>query len=191
MPWTWPTASEALEMPLDELGMRVLWRLAATDWRAEAKWPLRSPQIVGWVTEWDQAQGNVRDAYATLQANRDLLEALGEAWDWLSIEGLLGRQVWAQASPEAYFVTRRGRETLEAAEPLADLRARRRLGLELHPELAARLQSLTRAGAFEQAAFDALRQVEVRVRELAGDPRDPRNGQPLTGVALILDPPAG
>jgi uncharacterized protein (TIGR02391 family) len=82
------------------------------------------------------------------------------------------------------LVTRRGRELLEADEPLADLRARRRLGVDLHPELGRRLTSLTRAGAFEQAAFDALRQIEVRVRELAQDPRDQR-GQPLTAVPLM------
>ena len=65
------------------------------------------------------------------------------------------------------------------------LRARRRLGVELRERLAGRLRSLTRAGAFEQAAFDALREVEVRVRELASDPRDPQRGNPLSGVGLI------
>lgn len=48
-----------------------------------------------------------------------------------------------------------GRAILEEEEPLAVLRARRRLGVELHERLESRLRSLTRAGAFEQAAFDA------------------------------------
>jgi uncharacterized protein (TIGR02391 family) len=185
MPWTWPSADEALEMSLEELGMRVLSRLAATDWRAQAQSVLRVIQIVAWVREWDRAEGTSRGNFEVLEAHRDHLDALGEAWDWLSAEGLLARAVWINANPEGYFVTRRGREILDAAEPLADLRTRRRLGVELHPALAGRLDSLTRAGAFEQAAFDALRQVEVRVRELAEDPRDPRNGQPLIGVTLM------
>lgn len=64
------------------------------------------------------------------------------------------------------------------------IRARRRLGLELHPRLRSRLRPLVQAGAFEQAAFDALREVEIRVRELAGDPRD-KSGQPYRTVALM------
>ena len=58
--------------------------------------------------------------------------------------------------------------------------------MELHPALASSLAPLIRAGAFEQAAFDALRQVEVRVGDLAGKPTDPR-GSPLRGVSLMSE----
>jgi uncharacterized protein (TIGR02391 family) len=105
-----------------------------------------------------------------------------EAWEWLRAEGFVAPAVGP--SPESIIVTRRGREILEYLEPLAMVRAQRRLGVELHRDLADRLRPLTRAGAFEQAAFDALRQVEVRVRELADEPRD-RRGQPLRGVVLM------
>lgn len=40
--------------------------------------------------------------------------------------------------------------------------------------LARTLRPLIQAGAFEQAAFDALRQVEVRVREMAGTKQSER-----------------
>jgi uncharacterized protein (TIGR02391 family) len=89
--------------------------------------------------------------------------------------------VLTQANPGAFIVTRRGRELLEYLEPLSMLRAERRLGVELHPRLADRLRPLVRAGAFEQAALDALREVEVRARELAGT----KQAQRLVGVKLM------
>jgi uncharacterized protein (TIGR02391 family) len=177
--WPWPDAAEAMELPLDELAMRVLARLAATDWRGQ--FPVRSGQIAGWVDDWGRAAGDSRSRSEILQANRALADALAEAWDWLCSEGLLARAVLTQGNPEAFIVTRRGREILDHLEPLAMLRAQRRLGVELHPRLADRLRPLVRAGAFEQAALDALREVEVRVRELAGT----RRARGLVGVKLM------
>lgn len=144
--------------------MRVLARLATTDWRGQ--FPLRSGQIAGWVDDWGRAAGDTHSRAEVLQANRALADAAGEAWDWLCSESLLARAVLTQGNPEAFMVTRRGRAILDYLEPLDMLRAQRRLGVELHPRLATRLRPLVRAGAFEQAAFDALREVEVRVREL-------------------------
>lgn len=161
--------------------MRVLARLAASDRRRAGVATNRSPQLVTWVVEWGRQPGDQRHASEVLQANRDSADALGEAWDWLCAEGLLARAVWAQTNFDGYYVTRRGHEVLEYLEPLDMLRAQRRLGVELHPRLADRLRPLTRAGAFEQAALDALREVEVRVRDLAGTKR----ARDLVGVKLM------
>lgn len=179
--WPWPNADEALDVPVEELAMAILSRLTVTDWRGQRQWPNRSGQIVGWIREWDRAAGQARSDHEALSARRDLVDALGEAWDWLVSEGLLARQAWINASHDAYFVTRRGHEILEYLEPLEMLRAQRRLGVELHTRLAVRLRPLIRVGAFEQAAFDALREVEVRVREQAGTKR----AQTMVGVALM------
>jgi uncharacterized protein (TIGR02391 family) len=63
-------------------------------------------------------------------------------------------------------------------------RARRRLGLGLHPRLDPLLRKLVRVGAFEQAAFTALREVEQVVGELAGHPTD-KKGKRLQGEPLM------
>jgi uncharacterized protein (TIGR02391 family) len=109
---------------------------------------------------------------------------LAEAWDAARTAGLIAVLGVANPNPDAFFVTRHGVEMLAEDDPLGTLRARRRLGVELHPLLEPRLRSLTRAGAFEQAALDALRAVEVRVRDLANDPRRP-NGTRLVGAELM------
>lgn len=169
-------------MPLEDLGMTILSRLAGTNWSGQ---PNRTGNIVPWVQAWNAGEGRAARSQAeTVQAHPELVQVLGEAWDWLHGEGFIARAVFVNQTSDAVFVTRRGREILEEEDPLGVIRARRRLGLELHRRLRSRLRPLVRAGAFEQAAFDALREVEVRVRELAGDPRD-KNGQTFRTVALM------
>ena len=65
-------------------------------------------------------------------------------------------------------------------------RARRRLGLELHPTLKAQLAKLVRVGAFEQAAFTALREIDQRVRTIAGEPKG-KSGGTLRGEPLMTE----
>jgi uncharacterized protein (TIGR02391 family) len=170
MPLPWPTAEDAWNMPVEQLALRVLERLIASDQRTQGSFPLRSGTIRSWVHDWDRADGSTRSASEAAQARPQLLDALAEAWEWLRANGFLAPAVGAsnQLSPDAFIVTRRGREILDYLEPLDMIRAQRRLGVELHPKLAGPLRPLVQAGAFEQAAFDALRQVEVRVREMAG-----------------------
>lgn len=86
---------------------------------------------------------------------------------------------------DTFAVTRLGREVRAKGDHAAEwMRARRRLGVDLHPELATRLQPALVVGAFEQAALVALRTVEARVRVLASNPVDGR-GHRLTGVPLM------
>jgi uncharacterized protein (TIGR02391 family) len=186
---TWPTADEAVAMPVEDLAVRVLWRINSGRWGEHGTWPNRSGQIGTWVVEWATSRGAAagRSQQEILMANRAQVEALAEAWEWLRAEALLAAAVVpGNSSHDAYFVTRRGVELLETENPLAFVRAQRRLGVELHPDLASRLNPLVRAGAFEQAAFDALRQVEVRIGDLAGGLTDQR-GSPLRGVPLMQE----
>jgi hypothetical protein len=77
------------------------------------------------------------------------------------------------------MVTRRGKEALAAPNGLGHLAAEARLGLELHDRLGARVRQLFNAGDFEMAAVRAMREVDMRVRELAGLPTS------LVGVDLM------
>lgn len=83
----------------------------------------------------------------------------------------------SQSSADAYRVTRLGEETLEYG--VAKLTAAERLGVALHPRIAQRVEQQFLLGEYELAVFAAMRQVEIRVRELAGAPDS------LLGVALM------
>jgi len=73
----------------------------------------------------------------------------------------------SQSSTDAYRISRLGRETLQYG--VARLAAGERLGLALHPRLAERIQQQFLLGEFELAVFAAMKEVEVRVRELANE----------------------
>ena len=107
---------------------------------------------------------------------QEVTAALAEAYDWLIIHGLLsgipGKGEWL-------FITRRGLAVLEADDGPALMRAEARLDVDLHPRIAARVRTQFLLGEYELAALAAMREVEIRVRELAGaEARD-------IGVALM------
>lgn len=84
------------------------------------------------------------------------------------------------------ILTRLGQDLRHRDDAGSVVRARQRLGLELHPALERELRDLVAIGAFEQATFVALRAVEERVRRLAGNPRGSRD-QRLVGLALMRE----
>jgi uncharacterized protein (TIGR02391 family) len=88
------------------------------------------------------------------------------------LSGVPGKGDWL-------FITRRGRAVLDAPDGAALLRAQARLDVDLHPLIARRVRAQFLLGEYELAALAAMREVEIRVRELAGaDPGD-------IGVALM------
>lgn len=97
---------------------------------------------------------------------RDLeaARAYEEAFDWLWSHGLVARDP-TQDGPDWYFVTERGWHA--AQDGLAAMSAARRLDVELHPLIAERVRAQYLLGEYEAAAFLAMRQVEIRVRDLA------------------------
>jgi uncharacterized protein (TIGR02391 family) len=120
-----------------------------------------------WMRESEQ-HGTARDPEINL--------ALSEAWSWLITHGLVVRNS-AQSSPDAYVVSRLGSKTLQHG--VAGLAAAERLGMDLHPRIAQRVQQQFLLGEFELAVFASMKEVEVRVRELAGE------SQSLLGTRLM------
>jgi uncharacterized protein (TIGR02391 family) len=59
--------------------------------------------------------------------------------------------------------------------------AAERLSVDLHPRIAARVRSQYLLGEYEAAALLGMREVEIRVRDLAGA------GNPALGVALMKE----
>lgn len=148
---------DTTELPIDALAILVL-----EDYVAGDGWNWQN-----WMRESEQ-HGTARDPEISL--------ALSEAWGWLMTHGLVVRDP-SQSSSDAYKISRLGRETLKYG--VARLAAGERLGIALHPRLAQRIQQQFLLGEFELAVFAAMKEVEVRVRELAS------GSQSLLGVKLM------
>jgi uncharacterized protein (TIGR02391 family) len=90
---------------------------------------------------------------------------LSEAMNWLIAQGLIARDKPGQTgSAQSMFITRADRRVL--AEGIAGAVAAARLNVDLHKRLA-KVRAQFLMGEYELATFAALREVEIRVRELA------------------------
>jgi len=104
---------------------------------------------------------------------------LSEALNWLIAQGLIARDKPSQSNnPQSMFVTRAGKRVL--AEGIGGVVAATRLNVDLHKRLA-RVRTQFLMGEYELAAFAAMREVEIRVRELA------KADQSLIGVKLMRE----
>ena len=156
MAWT-RSREDTVELPIDALALLVLQDYVDGNGWNWQNWMLESKQ-----------RGTAHDP--------DISLALSEAWSWLMTHGLVVRNP-SQSSSDAYQVSRLGRETLKYG--VARLAAAERLGVALHPRLAQRIQQQFLLGEFELAVFAAMKEVEVRVRELA------KASQSLLGTKLM------
>jgi uncharacterized protein (TIGR02391 family) len=145
-----------LELPIESLALAVLENYAATDAWNRHNWLLEAERLLG------------RGPH---------LQALAEAWSWLEARTLVTHTP-GNSSSEARIVTRAGRRAIGEGS-LEEILAAERIGLDLHPRLAGKIRPIFLLGDYETAAFKAMKEVEVRVRELAGFPHD------LIGTALM------
>jgi uncharacterized protein (TIGR02391 family) len=154
---TFPSGPEALEMPLDELAVRLLAHMRAE--QSNGITVQRLGVLSGDVLH-RHAQGANGDQYRLV---------MQEAWDWLLTHGLIGSTHPAQSGSGNWtFVTRLGQAVLDDPAGRARLAAQRRLDVDLHPLIAQRIRRQFILGEYELAALAALREVEIRVRSLAG-----------------------
>lgn len=92
---------------------------------------------------------------------------LTEAYDWLLFNRLIAADITNELGGWAY-VTGLGREVAASADPTRLIEAQSLLGRALHDSIANAVFKQFVLGEYEQAAVVALRQVEIRVRELGG-----------------------
>jgi uncharacterized protein (TIGR02391 family) len=197
VPATWPSADEIVELEVDVLGICILGRLVEEGQGRKAQ--SRQGFIASRTMEAHQSRRTPQQgmsptySHEAVRAEPDVARALSEAWEWLVGEELIALDAVTialseQAGHDPYFVTRWGSEVAAEGTRALDLaRARRRLGLELHPRLAGRLRRLVRVAAFEEAAFAALRELEQRVGDLAEHPvgaNGPLRGDKLMTIAF-------
>lgn len=109
-----------------------------------------------WMRDAEQ-QGTARD--------REIGRALSEGWSWLMTHELVVRDP-SQPSAGAHVVSRLGEETLRYG--VGKLAAAERLGMSLHPRIAQLVEQQFLLGEYDVAVFVAMREVEIRVRDLAG-----------------------
>jgi uncharacterized protein (TIGR02391 family) len=156
-----PTVEEALGLPIDELAFRILAYLAGVG----DHHPDFSRRGIGNRNTWVSKHMTLEERERGDAAAKRCLEA----YDWLYLHGLVAPNPDATGFTEIGYITELGFKMLGSGErALADFRALERLGVDLHPRLQHRVRRQFLLGEYELAAFAALKEVEVRVREIGG-----------------------
>lgn len=149
-------------MPVDRLGLHVLWFL-----EDRRTYEDRVQFIYARLREYREHEGQ-RGSYE--QTPRDLqapvARAWTEAWEWCIAHGLVTADL--RKGSDAWAISRLGQRIAAEREPLAHLRSLALLDMPLHSRIATTVRSLFAQGLPDLAAFEAMKQVEIRVRELSG-----------------------
>lgn len=153
MDTSFPTGAEAEELPLEAFALRLLAHIASDQHGAHQ----RRLYVNRVVLQDHVGSADIFRYERTVQ----------EAWDWLRTNGLLSLADPNQQGCDFAFVTRLGEAAIEDGG-VARIAARRRLGVDVHSLIAGRVRQQFVLGEYELAAIAALREVEIRVRELAG-----------------------
>ena len=150
-------------MPVDQLAMHVLWYLADTgkyhrrvDFILDRLEENSRRGVLGQTTAYVRDGGHLQDPAA---------RAWAEAWEWLMPRRLITEDL---SNSDFWIISRHGRRIAVEADPLTHLRSLALLQTDLHPRIAKSVRSLFLQGHYELAAFEAMKQVEIRVRDLAG-----------------------
>ena len=138
------SADEIQSLPIDRLGILVLKHLVDTK-------------------EWNSS--NFLNSGSNQRLPESTLRCWSEAFNWLVSKNLVARGTPGQSSSDAIFITRLGNKVLEVG--IETIRAAERLDVALHDRLD-HVKSQFLLGEYELAAFAAMREVEIRVRELSG-----------------------
>lgn len=151
------TEVEIRELPIDRLALLVLKHRAGGEWNSHNL--LNNLQRAGF--------------------GQTALFCVSEALNWLITHGLVARDKPGQTtSAQSMFVTRAGKRVL--VEGIDGAVAAARLSVALHERLD-RVCTQFLMGGYELAAFAAMREVEIRVRELA------KAEKSLIGVKLMRE----
>lgn len=156
-------AAELVRMAPSEIGMLLLSELVD---RPKPEWSLHSARVEAEVSareEWrrESGQRGEHPEYTDL----DFPQLLADALAWLISRGLVGPASQNSGGAGEWRVTTDGRAAAEAGTA-ARAEAAMRLHADLHPALEEARSNFER-GSYQAAVFEATRQVEVRVRDLA------------------------
>lgn len=154
-----PEPQDAADLPLDQLALCLLRQISEDDQRPSGG----KPQIREYVNT--AAWPSITDH----QTRFNYIRLLQEAWDWLLTHGLITSSEPTQHLSGGFtFITRRGTAVLDDPKGLERLSAEIRIDVALHERIQSRVRPQFLIGDYELAAIAALREVEIRVRELSG-----------------------
>jgi uncharacterized protein (TIGR02391 family) len=163
-----PDADVLLALDPDELGLRILQVMRSLPTHLHCN-------EVGTFINTVIGHPQTPQAGAYLGSNReDIRNAILEAWAWLEGQGLLLAQpgyVDRRAGPRV--LSRRASRLADEIDPRRALSAQRLPQSWLHPKIREDVWSLYHRGKFDTAVFEAMKAVEVSVRDAAGlTPKD-------------------
>jgi hypothetical protein len=150
----WPHPDEGVQLPVEDLAMRVLDRVIADT-------SFHGRDRITRVDEehyWGVYRSQTGSGEQPQISKRLWQQALSVAVDWLYINGLIARDS-NQSSDNWFVVTELGRRTAEAPDGRRFFDAYRSLTVELHSSIQARVRRLFLMGEIEPAVVAALRQV--------------------------------
>lgn len=148
-----PDAEAVLALEPDELGLRMLPVLA--QWPKQGRLELRN--FLGLTA------GHYPPTY-----HAELTDALGEAWAWLEGAALLICDLGYVGTHPIRKLSRRARRLAREPDPRRALSARKIPKDTLHPAIREDVWALYHRGRYDTAVFEAMKAVEVSVRNAAG-----------------------
>jgi uncharacterized protein (TIGR02391 family) len=186
-----PNPDVLIALEPEELGLSMLPALATWD---HAGNPMELGRLLPSVVGDNRARDFLGQYPADFRMSQIEL-ALREAWAWLEGTGLLIQDPkWAQHSV-ARILSRRARQLAKEADPRRALSAARLQKDSLHPKIREDVWALYNRGKYDTAVFEAMKAVEVAVRDASGlgakdigaplmrKAFDPGNG-PLTDIGV-------
>jgi len=158
-----PDADALLALDPDELGLRLLPVLANFRHAGMTLQPSYFfPTIVG-----SDQQGGYPGQYPP-NRRHEITVALTEAWAWLEGQALLVRDPSWVGPHEIRMLSRRARRLATETDPRQALAPRRVPKDSLHPAIREDVWSLYHRGKYDTALFEAMKAVEVAVRDAIG-----------------------
>ena len=161
-----PGAEALLALEPDELGVLII--------KAAATWPptdslmldsflrlhVGQPQIPG--------QGPAPAGPYPAHRQGEIREAIREAWAWLEGQGLLLPSPNHAATTTIRVLSRRARRISQQPDPRKVLTGRTVPKTALHPAIREDVWALYHRGKYDTAVFEAMKAVEVAVRQAGG-----------------------
>lgn len=180
-----PDAEALCALEADELGLRMLPALAV--------WSPHDPLILHSFVRHVRGDGRSYGNYPT-EHGHEVEQAVREAWAWLEGQGLLIENPRYLAPHSVRALSRRALQLAKEPDAKRILSARRIAKQSLHPSIQEDVWALYHRGKYDTAVFEAMKAVEVAVREASKLPAkeigtnlmrqafDPQEG-PLTDKA--------
>lgn len=100
--------------------------------------------------------------------NEEVEVAIAEAWNWLEVQGLLIPAPGTNGASGWKILSRRAQRLISADDIKQFARSRRIEKDRLHPKIAQPVWSAYMRGEYDVAVFQAMKAVEVSVREAGG-----------------------